>query len=151
MTGVEIDFFVKDSLAALKLYESIFPVERIEVSGFAVGSNEAVFSIYGTRMHLLDENPDFHLNAPGPEGQGSMWLNVLVPDIRATFQKAMAAGCTELHEVTAMPEMGASNAIFKDPFGYIWMLHQIDRVVSHEERVAILEKKFGSGSAQKVD
>ncbi len=151
MTGVEIDFVVKDSLAALRLYESIFEVERIEVSGFPVGSNEAVFSIYGVRMHLLDENPDFHLVAPGPEGQGSMWLNVLVPDIRATFDKAMAAGCTELHQVTEMAEMGVSNAIFRDPYGYVWMLHQMHRVVSHEERVAMLEKDFGPGDAQKTD
>lgn len=43
MTGVEIDFIVTDSLAALDLYERIFEVERIEVTSFPKGQNEAVF------------------------------------------------------------------------------------------------------------
>ena len=54
-TGVEFDFVVKDSLQALALYESIFEVERLEVTDLPVGQNEAVFTIYGTRFHRLDE------------------------------------------------------------------------------------------------
>lgn len=44
--------------------------------------------------------------------------------------------------------MGVSNAMFKDPFGYMWLLHQMHSVVSHEERVRILEEQFGSGDSQ---
>lgn len=148
MTGVEIDFVVKDSLEALALYERIFEVERIEVSGFAKGSNEAVFSIYGVRMHLLDENPDYQLIAPQAGQPQPMWLNIMVEDIQATYDRAIAAGCTPVQPVNRMEEMGVSNAMFKDPFGYMWLLHQMHRVVSHEERVRILEEQFGSGDAQ---
>lgn len=28
-----------------------------------------------------------------------------------------------------------------DSFGYVWMLHQIHKVVSHEERIRIWEEK----------
>lgn len=140
MVGVEIDFVVTDSLKALALYESIFPVERIEVTASPQGSNEAVFSIFGSRFHMLDENPDYMLFAPKAEHPQSFWFNILVEDIRETYEKAMAAGCTEIQPVTKMPAMGASNAMFADAFGYVWMLHQIHQEVSFEERCQVMEE-----------
>ena len=148
MTGVEIDLVVRDSLAALALYEHIFEVERIEVSTFPKGSNEAVFSIYGARIHLLDENPAYGLTAPQPGQQLPMWLNIMVPDIQAAWDKAMAQGCKAIQRVHRMEEMGVSNAVFADPDGYAWMLHEMHRIVSHEERTRLLEKEFGPSDAQ---
>lgn len=139
MTGVEIDFVATDSLAALKLYEKIFPVERVEVTDLPRGQNEAVFTIYGVRFHMLDENPEFQLLAPKADAPQSIWFNVLVPDIRAVHQNAMDAGCSEIQPVTEMPAFGASNSLFADPFGYTWMLHQIHRMVSFEDRMKLFE------------
>ena len=141
MTCVEIDFVVADSLAALALYEKIFQVVRVEVTSFPKGQNEAVFTIYGVRFHMLDENPAFQLIAPKPDAPQTMWLNVLVPDIHAVHQSAMDAGCTEIQPVTEMPDYGVSNSLFKDAFGYIWMLHQIHREVSFEDRVKMWEDR----------
>lgn len=139
LNGVEIDFVVTDSLAALALYEKIFEVQRVEVTSFPKGQNEAVFTVYGVRFHMLDENPEFQLVAPKPGMPQSMWLNVLVPDIKQVHQKALDAGCTEVQPVTEMADFGVSNALFLDPFGYVWMLHQIHRVVSFEDRVKMWE------------
>ncbi|NLY20454.1 MAG: VOC family protein [Tissierellia bacterium] len=139
MVGVEIDFVVKDSLKALELYESIFEVERIEVTSFPVGQNEAIFSIYGTRFHILDENPEFGLFAPTPDTTQTMWLNVLVEDIAKTHDAAIKAGCTVIQDLTKMEDFCVSNSVFKDPFGYMWMLHEIHTVVSFEDRVAMWE------------
>lgn len=135
MVGVEIDMVVTDSLKALELYEKIFEIERIEVTNLPRGQNEAVFSLYGTRFHMLDENPEFNLTAPKPDASKSVWFNVLVEDINSTFSKALSAGCSEIQPVVEMPEFGISNAIFSDTFGYVWMLHQIHRIVSFEERM----------------
>jgi len=44
-SGVELDFVVKDSKAALNHYKSIFDVEVVEATNFKVGNNEAVFTI----------------------------------------------------------------------------------------------------------
>lgn len=143
MVGVEIDFVVKDSLEALKLYEEIFEVERIEVTDFPRGENEAIFSIYDVRFHMLDENEKFGLVAPNPEHPKSFWINVMVPNIKETYEKAMAAGCKEIQAVTELPDYGVSNAIFSDPFGYVWMLHQMHKEVSFEERVKNWEEKRG--------
>ena len=64
IVGVEIDMVVKDSIQALEFYEKIFEIERVEVTNFDRGENEAIFSLYGARFHLLDENQDFQLIAP---------------------------------------------------------------------------------------
>lgn len=141
MTGVEIDFVVKDSLAALALYERIFEVERVEVTAFPQGKNEAIFNIYGTRFHLLDENPQFGLHAPTPGVPQSIWFNILVPHISKVHAIALDAGCQEIQPVTEMMDFGVSNSVFSDPFGYVWMLHKIHKVISLEERVALWENK----------
>ncbi|WP_152656710.1 VOC family protein [Oceanobacillus sp. CFH 90083] len=140
--GVEFDFVVKDSKAALEQYKSIFDVEVVEETSFKTGNNEAVFTIYDTRFHMLDENPEYQLFAPKEGHPQSFWFNVVVSDIQKTFDKAMSADATEIQPVTKMEEMGISNAMFLDSFGYVWMLHEIHREVSFEERIDILSKDF---------
>jgi len=141
MVGMEIDMVVSDSLKALELYVKIFEIERVEVTGFPKGENEVVFTLYGVRFHMLDENPNFGLKAPEPDKPNTIWFNILVPDIKETFSKAISAGCTEIQPVTEMPDFGLSNAIFADTFGYQWMLHQIHKEVSFEERIRLWEEK----------
>lgn len=142
MVGAEVNMVVTDSLAAFELYSQIFETELVEKSDFPVGSNEVVFTLYGMRFHLLDENPDYHL-VPPKEGQSqSIWYNILVEDIKTTFDTALSKGCTEISALTEMPEMGIANAIFKDPFGHIWLLHQIYHVVSHEDRIKMFEDQM---------
>ncbi|MDV2582398.1 VOC family protein [Alkalibacillus haloalkaliphilus] len=141
MVGVEIDLVVKDSLKALELYEKVFGVKRVEVSSLPRGENEAVFKLYEVQFHLLDENPDFYLIAPKPDDPKTSWVNVTVPDINETYSKAMEMECTEIQPVTELPDHGVSNAIFMDPFGYVWMLHQVHKEVSHEERLQLWEEQ----------
>lgn len=139
ITGSEIDFVVKDSPGALEFYEGIFDIHRIEVTNFETGLNEAIFTLYGVRFHMLDENPRYKLFAPKEGEPKPMWFNIAVPDIRQTYGKALELGCKEVQPITDMEAFGVSNAIFTDPFGYVWTLHQINRVVSFEERSKIWE------------
>lgn len=141
MKKVEIDFVVEDSIAALKCYEKIFDVERIEVTDIRKGENEVIFSIYETQFHMLDENPTFSLVAPKPESPITMWINVTVPNIEETYAKAMEVGCKEVQPIVEMAGYGVSNASFIDPYGYHWMLHQIHQVVTHEERLKLWEER----------
>ena len=142
MVGVEIDMVVSDSVKALELYERVFEVERVEVTAYEKGLNEAVFLLYGTRFHLLDENPEYGLYAPKEDESKPIWMNVLVPDIKATFEKAIKSGFKEDQPITEIKEMGVSNAMCTDPFGYVWMLTQIHREVSFEERTKIWDEKL---------
>jgi len=143
ITGVEICMVVTDSMAAMELYEKVFELERVEVSDFGVGSSEVVFTIYSTRFHLLDENAEHMLIAPKEGDPRSSWLNVAVPNIETTLKAALDAGCVQISPINEVPDMGVRNAIFADKFGYMWMLHQIDKVVSHEERMEIFKKQQG--------
>ncbi len=142
MTGVEIDMILPDSLEALALYERIFQVQRVEVTAYPKGMNEVVFTLYGARFHMLDENPAYGMAAPKSGDPKPIWYNVIVPDIQTVYAKAMAAGCTELQPVIVLEEMGVQNAMFTDPYGYIWMLHQVVKEVSFEERCRIMEEKL---------
>ena len=141
MVEVEIDMIVSDSLKALELYEKVFDIERIEVTNFPKGENEVVFSLYGVRFHMLDENPRFGLKAPNLGDPQTIWFNILVPNIKESFSKAINEGCTAVQEVTEMPDYGVSNATFNNPFDYHWMLHQIHKEVSFEERTKMWEGK----------
>ncbi len=140
MIGVEIDLVLPDSLKALELYQKIFEIEPIEVTDFSRGENEVVFSLYDVRFHMLDENPEFEMIAPKPGDSKPIWFNIMVPDIKETYAKAISEGCTQVQPITKMKEMGVSNAIFTDPFGYLWMLHQVHREVSFEERKKLWEE-----------
>ncbi len=143
MVGVEVDLVVQDSLKALAFYNEVFGVETLEVSNFDKGLNEAVFNLFGVRFHLLDENKEYHLVAPKEGDSKPVWINVAVEDIRSTLRKAMDHGAALVQDIVEMPEMGISNAIFADPFGHVWLLHQIDVIVSYEDRAAFLAGKTG--------
>ncbi|SDI59802.1 MerR family transcriptional regulator [Natribacillus halophilus] len=125
MVGVEINMIATDSLRALELYEKIFEIERVEVTDFPKGENEVIFTLYGVRFHMLDENPEFGLKAPSVDDPKTISFNVMVTDIKETFSKAISLGCIEMQGVTDLPDYGVSNAIFIDPFGYVWLLHQV--------------------------
>ncbi|TCM67072.1 putative glyoxalase superfamily protein PhnB [Acinetobacter calcoaceticus] len=141
MQNVEIDFIVKDSLQALAFYQQIFAVEPVEVGDFILGQNSVIMKIYDTRFHMLDENLDFNLKAPTTDAYLPFWFNVTVPDIELVYAKALAAGAQGIQAIQEMTDMGIKNAMFKDPFGYVWLLHQVIKEVSYETRAQLLEAK----------
>lgn len=143
MVGVEICMVVTDSLESFELYSSIFDLEIVESTNFDKGLNEVIFTMYGVRFHLLDENEEHQLIAPKEGDSKPLWVNVLVPDIEGTYKKALDAGCIEVQPITEHMDFGVSSAIFSDKFGYIWMIHQIHKEVSFEERMKIFEEKYG--------
>lgn len=119
----------------------MFETERIEVTNLDRGQNEAVFSIYGTRFHMLDANEEFGMTAPDGGARPTVWFNVMVPDIAKTHQKALEAGGIQVQAVNGIPDFGAANSIFTDPFGYLWMLHEIHREVSFKERMEVFQSQ----------
>lgn len=140
--GTEIDFVVKNSLKALELYKEVFDIEVVEATDYPEGMNEAVFTLYGTRFHMLDANPEYGLKAPDPEHPNTIWFNIAVEDIEKTHKAALENGCTEIQGITNMMDNAVSNSIFVDPFGYMWMLHKIHKNLSFEERIKIIEEEM---------
>ena len=130
--GTEIDFVLNDSLKALELYQTIFDeIQLIEATDYPRGNNEVIFTLYGTRFHMLDENTSLGLTAPTAEHPNTIWFNIIVSDIEDTHNKALRNGCVEIQEMTEMMDFGVTNSMFRDPFGYLWMLHQVhSRIIS---------------------
>jgi PhnB protein len=140
MTGFEVNFVVPDVLAAFETSCKVFGVEAVEKTAFGTGSNEVVFTLFHNhRFHMLDENPAYGLVAP-KEGQGGfIRFNLVVEDSKEVFDKAEVAGFTTVQPIQELPDFGVKNSMQKDPWGYGWMLHQVDRVVGFEERVKLIE------------
>jgi PhnB protein len=125
MTSVEFDFVLPDALAAVEIYSKVFGAEVLEKTSLDKGLNEVVFTIFGNRFHILDENPEYGLVAP-KEGQGGFsWFNLVVDDINEVFGKAEAAGFTPIMPIQEVMDHGLKTSMQKDPWGYVWQLHQI--------------------------
>lgn len=126
MTGTEINFVVKDCLTALELYQKIFSdLKVVEATNGEVGTNEVVFNLYNGRFHMLDENPEYELLAPRAGHRNTVWFNILVEDIETVFDRAISNRCEVVQDIREIEQSGTSNALFADPFGYIWLLHDI--------------------------
>jgi uncharacterized glyoxalase superfamily protein PhnB len=147
-SGVEIDMVVSDCLSAFALYEKVFGAEKVEITAYNKGMNEAVFMLFGTRFHLLDENPEYQLYAPKPNQSLPVWCNLVVQDIALVFKKAQEHDFKIIQPVQNLSEFGVMNAIVADPFGYVWMLHQIVKEMSFEERCRIMEEKMHSSQTE---
>jgi uncharacterized glyoxalase superfamily protein PhnB len=128
MIGVEIDFGVQDSLVASETYEKVFGAVAVEKTAMVKGSNEVIFTILGSRFRMQDENPEYNLVAPKPEQPNSFWFNLIVENIQIYFDKARSAGFVTLQPIAELKEYGVKNCIQKDPWGYIWMFHQYNKM-----------------------
>lgn len=125
MTGIEITMIVSNSIEALDLYKNIFDIEIIECTNLEKGLNEAIFNLYGTKFHMLDENLEYMLIAPKEDDNESISFNVTVENIEQTFKKVLESECTVYQEIKKIDKLNISNAIFSDKFGYIWLLHEV--------------------------
>ena len=72
-------------------------------------------------------------------------LNVYVPDADASFQKAVAAGCTVTFPL-ADQFWGDRYGQVKDPFGFTWAIATHKEDLTPEEIQQRQAKAFGGGS-----
>ena len=135
MTGVEIDFCVHDVLKAFELYEKVFNAEALAKTAFERGMNACLFTVFGSRFLMLDENSEYGLNAPQEGSPASIWLNILVEEIKPVYDKALESDFTVIQPLQNMPDIGVQNAMVKDPCGIVWMIHQVDKTVSFEDKI----------------
>jgi len=124
MIGVKINFVVTDCQQALEMYRHIFDIQHESVTNDEHGANEAEFTMYGTKFHILDGTPKCKTVESNPSAPGFIWIDITVPDIKDIYKKAMAAGCQELQSPTELEGLCVTNAVFADPFGFVWMLQQ---------------------------
>jgi len=123
MTGVEIDFCVYDVLKAFELYEKVFGAEAVEKTANERGMNEVVFTILGSRFHMLDESPENGLNAPKEGHPTAIWINIMVEKIQPVYDKALGLSFTLIFDMQELPDHHTKRFMVKDPFGMVWLIH----------------------------
>ena len=106
--------------------------EAIEFYGEAFGAEEifrwadpdgrvrhAEVVIGDSPIMLTDEAPEFGMGGPGSFGGSPVHLFLYVEDVDAVFERAMAAGATELMPVENSDD-GDRRGGLTDPFGHVW-------------------------------
>lgn len=142
--SVTASLTARDAEAALDFYTRAFGAEVLfkmpEPSGKIM---HAEFKIGDTRLMISDEYPD--CGAIAPEiGKGGTFM-IYVPDVDASFARAVAAGATPTME-PADQFYGDRTGKVNDPFGYRWSIASHVRDVSVEEMDAAA-KEWAEGNS----
>lgn len=123
MRSVEIDFVVKNSLEAIEKYNKVFEINIIEKTNLDQGLNEVIFEIFGSRFHILDENLEYQIVAPKENENMPVCFNITVENIEEIVKNAEVENFTVISPIKEIFK-NIKNAVLKDPYGYIWIIHQ---------------------------
>jgi PhnB protein len=104
-----IDFYVK-AFGAVEIM-------RMPVPGGKIGHAE--IKIGDSPIMLADEHPEMGAKSPTTLGGAGASILLYVEDVDAVFQRALAAGATQVRPVTDM-FYGDRSGTLKDPFGHQW-------------------------------
>lgn len=111
---------VAGGAAAIDFYTSVLgATERMRMAGPDGTVMHAELEIGGSVIMLSDPMPDYGLADPKSIGGTPVTISVYVPDVDATFAKALAAGAGEARPVTD-EFYGDRTGTFIDPFGHRW-------------------------------
>ncbi|HJW09354.1 MAG TPA: VOC family protein, partial [Holophagaceae bacterium] len=113
---------VKGGAAALDFYAKAFGAEvlfRMDQPDGRVGHAE--LQIGDSRLMLADEFPEMGAASPATLGGSPVSLLIYVPDVDASFQRAVAAGAKVVRPLEDK-FYGDRMASLEDPFGHQWHL-----------------------------
>ncbi len=92
-------------------------------------------------LHIADEFPEMGVLAPPTIGGTPVVLALEVPDAKAVFAQAVAAGA-EVRQPLADMFWGDLHGQLDDPFGHRWNVSQHLRDVPHDEVIAAAAQLF---------
>jgi PhnB protein len=135
---------IDGAAAALDFYQTAFGAKEVMRMPNPEGKvAHAEILLGNSHVMLADEYPDMGYRGPQAYGGTSVSLMVYVPDVDATFAKAISAGATELRSI-ADQFYGDRSGTLRDPFGHVWTISTHVEDVSSEEiqrRLAAMEQK----------
>ncbi len=95
----------------------------------------AAVSINGSSVLLVDEMLDYGVKSPITIGGTPVTIHLMVDDVDAWFERAVAAGAT-----VAMPLedqfWGDRYGVITDPFGHSWSMATTIKTVTNDELLA---------------
>lgn len=127
---------------AIAFYKKAFDAEEIiRLAGPDGKLMHAAVTINGQSVMLVDENPQWKALGPKTLGGTPVTIHLLVPDVDASFAKAVAAGATVVMPVEDM-FWGDRYGVLLDPFGHSWSIATTKKEMTESEIKAAAEKAF---------
>lgn len=127
MTGVIPHLTVKGAARAIDFYKKAFGATELSRHDMPDGSiMHASLQIGQGVLFLNDEYKDMGAVAPDSLGGSPVFLMLYVPDVDATFKRAVEAGA-EVKMPVADQFWGDRYGLLVDPFGHTW------EIATHKE------------------
>ncbi|MGW7685066.1 VOC family protein [Kribbella sp. NPDC054772] len=135
---------VSDGPKAVEFYTSVFGAEVISRQDMPDGKVAHAELKFGHSMlQMSDAMPQIGLRAPA-DGWVHSSLVHYVPDVDATYAKALEAGATSVEEVQTFMTGDRFGTII-DPFGHRWAIMTRVEDVSREEAERRINEWIASG------
>ena len=123
---------VRDGAKAIEFYQQVFGAEVISRQDLPDGKvAQAELAFGDSTLQLSDEMPQIGLRAPNREWVHASLVHY-VPNVDATFQKAIEAGARPLEPVSTFVTGDRYGTVI-DPFGHRWAIMTKVEDVSKEE------------------
>lgn len=132
----------KDARRAIEFYQRVFgakeimrlvdPDQRIGIAQIQIGN---------ARIMLSDEYPEFGAVSPETLGGSTVRIKLMVPDVDAVAERALAAGAKIVRPVEDQ-FYGERVGQIADPFGYTWIIATHKEDVPTEEMQRRLNESF---------
>ena len=137
---------VRDCAAAIEFYRRAFGAEKTMQLDMPDGKiAHAEIRIGDSIVMMTEENEAWGNKSPQALGGSPMFLMIYVPDVDASFKKAIGAGATEVQPVKDQ-FYGDRSGTLKDPYGFQWTLSTHIEDVSTEEAQRRMEAEFSQPS-----
>jgi PhnB protein len=120
--GVTAYLILSDAARALDFYVKAFAAEEVlRIPGADGKVGHAEIKISGGHVMLADEMPGSPYCSPKSLGGSPVSLMFYVPDVDASFARALAAGA-KVERAVADQFYGDRSGTLTDPFGYTWTI-----------------------------
>lgn len=129
---------VEKAAEMIEFLQSVFDATPVIISHHGDKIGHAALKIGDSMLEVADACEEW--------GQTSAAIHLYVPDVDATYQKAVDAGATSLREPTDM-FYGERGASVKDPYGIQWHIATQTEELSTEELLQRAEE-FKAQQAQ---
>lgn len=144
---------VADAAAAIDWYVDVFDaVETVRYVGDDGRIGHAELQIGAGRLLLSDEYPDYGARSPVSVGGTPVKLYAEVPDVDATWGRAVGAGAVG-ERPPADQAYGRRSCAFADPFGHQWMVQTItgdpstDEIEAEMDGFTVIGTETGTATA----
>jgi PhnB protein len=124
---------VKNAAHAIEFYKKAFgALETFRLAEPSGKIGHAQITIGGSTIMLADEYPDYDAFSPSTLGGSPVKMHLLVDDVDAFAERAVAAGAKIIRPVEDQ-FYGDRSGQLRDPFGYTWTVASHQQILSHEE------------------